>query len=323
MENNIIIYQTEDGQTGIDVRIEKDTVWLTQKQMAELFDKNVKTVNEHIGNIFKEGELVKDSAIRNFRITAADGKSYDTIHYNLDVAISVGYRVKSKRGTQFRIWATNTLRKYLVDGYALNEKRLQEKTQQIKELQNSIGLLNRCIENQAKDLDQAMVLSNLMAEFSVGLTLLDDFDNQRLDNKGKTNAEAVKISTQEFLEVVEKMKPEFGSSIFANPKDDSFDSSVNQIYQSIGGEDCYPTLEEKAAMLLYFVVKNHSFSDGNKRIGANCFLYFMQQNKMLYKNDKAIIDNATLAAITLLIAESKPAERETVVKIVISILNRS
>ncbi len=237
--------------------------------------------------------------------------------------LSVGYRVKSKVATQFRKWATNTLRKYLVDGYALNEKRLQEKIGQIKELQNSISLLNRCIENQAKDLDQALVLSNLMAEFSVGLNLLDDFDNQRLDNKGKTKAEAVKVSTQEFLEVVDKMKPEFGSSIFANPKDDSFDSSVNQIYQSIGGEDCYPTLEEKAAMLLYFVVKNHSFSDGNKRIGANCFLYFMQQNKMLYKNNKAIIDNATLAAITILIAESKPAERETITKNVISILNRS
>ncbi len=316
-------YQTKDGQSDIYVRLENETVWLSQKQMAELFDKDVRTVNEHISNIFKEKELDKNQVIRKFRITASDGKTYDTTHYNLDVIISVGYRVKSVRGTQFRIWATSKLKDYLVQGYAINEKRLAEKTSQIKKLQHSLNLLSRCIDTQAKDLDEAGQLAQLMNEFANGLNLLDDFDNKTLDTAGKTNREAIRIPVNEFLTVVDKMKPEFGSDIFANPKDESFNSSVNQIYQSVGAQDCYPSLEEKAAMLLYLIVKNHSFSDGNKRIGANCFLYFMQKNDMLYKNGTPIISNATLAALTILIAESKPEEMDTVKQVVISVLNRN
>lgn len=199
---------------------------------------------------------------------------------------------------------------------------MQASRQQINKLQNAIELLNRSIENHAKNLDDAQRLTNIMADFAEGLTLLDDFDNKTLDTKGKTLKEAVVIDKKEFLNVIDKMKPEFGSDVFANPKDDSFESSVCQIYQTFGGADCYPSLEEKAAMLLYLIVKNHSFTDGNKRIGASCFLYFLERNNILYKNAAPILDNATLAALTILIAESKPEEMETIKQVVMSVLNR-
>lgn len=326
MENNIIIYQTKDGQTDIDVRLENETVWLTIDQMADLFGKNKSTISRHIHNIYEEQELTPDSTVAKYATVQQEGKrsvERNLEYYNLDVIISVGYRVKSVRGTQFRIWATQKLKDYLVKGFAVNEKRLQEKTEQIKQLQHSINLLNRCVETQAHNLDDAQQLTKLMSEFANGLTLLDDFDNKNLDIRGKTVKEAVFIDVPEFLDVIDKMKPEFGSAIFANPKDESFNSSVRQIYQTFGGNDCYPSLEEKAAMLLYLIVKNHSFSDGNKRIGANCFIYFMQKNGMLYKNDEPIISNATLATLTILIAESKPEEMETVKQVVISVLNRN
>lgn len=326
MENNIVIYQTKDGKTDIDVRLENETVWLTIDQMADLFKKNKSTISRHIHNIYSEKELTPNSTVAKYATVQQEGKrtvERNLEYYNLDVIISVGYRVKSVRGTQFRIWATQKLKDYLVQGFVVNEKRLQEKTEQIKQLQHSLNLLNRCVETQAHNLDEAQQLTQLMSEFANGLTLLDDFDNKNLDIRGKTVKEAVFIDVPEFLDIIDKMKPEFGSDIFANPKDESFNSSVRQIYQTFGGEDCYPSLEEKAAMLLYLVVKNHSFSDGNKRIGANCFLYFMQKNGMLYKNGESIISNATLATLTILIAESKPEEMETVKQVVISILNRN
>ena len=216
MENNIVIYQTQDGQTDIDVRLENGTVWLSQKQMATLFEKDVRTINEHINNVFSEGELEKDSTIRKFRIVQTEGKrkvERNIDYYNLDVIISVGYRVKSVRGTQFRIWATQKLKDYLVKGFAVNEKRLREKTEQIKQLQHSIDLLNRCVETQAHNLDDAQQLTKLMSEFASGLTLLDDFDNKQLDRAGNTVKEAVFIDVPEFLNVIDKMKPEFGSDI--------------------------------------------------------------------------------------------------------------
>lgn len=323
MENNILIYTTKDG--NIDVKLEQETVWLTQEQMSLLFDKSKSSISEHIKNIFDDCELDKDSTVRKFRTVQTEGKRQverNLDYYNLDMIISVGYRVKSKQGIQFRQWATKRLKEYLVQGYTLNERLLKEKVEKLTLLQNAFSLLNRSITNQAENLDEAQQISKLMSDFSVGLNLLDDFDNQRLDNKGNTKKEAVYISVDEFLDVIQKMKTEFTSEIFGNPKDDSFSSSVNQIYQTFDGKDCYPSIEEKAVNLLYFIVKNHSFSDGNKRIGANCFLYFLKKNNLLYKADKPIIDNATLATITLLIAESKPEEKETVKQIAISILNR-
>ena len=323
MENNIVIYTTKDG--NIDVKLEQETVWLTQKQMSKLFDTTPQNITIHIQNIYKEQELSKDSTCKDFLQVQTEGKrqiSRSMTFYNLDMIISVGYRVNSKQGIQFRKWATSKLKEYLVQGYTLNERLLKEKVEKLNLLQNAFNLLNRSITNQAENLDEAQQISKLMSDFSVGLNLLDDFDNQRLDNKGNTKKEAVYISVDEFLDVIQKMKTEFTSEIFGNPKDDSFSSSVNQVYQTFDGKDCYPSIEEKAVNLLYFIVKNHSFSDGNKRIGANCFLYFLKKNNLLYKADKPIIDNATLATITLLIAESKPEEKETVKQIAISILNR-
>lgn len=323
MENNILIYTTKDG--NIDVKLEQETVWLNVEKIAELYGKDRSNIQRHIKHIYEEDELDKDSTCAFFAQVQKEGSRNITRqipYYNLDVILSVGYRVSSKTATQFRKWATSVLHKYIVDGYTLNERLLKEKVEKLSLLQNAFNLLNRSITNQAENLDEAQQISKLMSDFSVGLNLLDDFDNQRLDNKGNTKKEAVYISVDEFLDVIQKMKTEFTSEIFGNPKDDSFSSSVNQIYQTFDGKDCYPSIEEKAVNLLYFIVKNHSFSDGNKRIGANCFLYFLKKNNLLYKADKPIIDNATLATITLLIAESKPEEKETVKQIAISILNR-
>jgi len=321
----IIIYQDEKGNTNIDVRLENETIWLTQKQMAELFERDVRTINEHIINVYDEGELDETSTIRKFRIVQTEGKrsvNRELDHYNLDMIIAVGYRVKSKIATRFRIWATNILKQYLIEGYAINQNLIQAKNKQLDKLQKAISVLSRSIENQAQSLGDAQKLTNIIKDFSDGLELLDDFDNKTLDTKGKTTKEAVVIEKEEFLEIIDKMKPEFGSDVFANPKDDSFESSVRQIYQTFDGKECYPSIEEKAATLLYLVVKNHSFTDGNKRIGASCFLYFLEKNNALYKNGVAVIDNSTLATLTLLIAESKASEMETMKQVVLSVLNR-
>ena len=325
MTEEIIIYQDEKGNTNIDVRLENETIWLTQKQMAELFERDVRTINEHIINVYDEGELDETSTIRKFRIVQTEGKrsvNRELDHYNLDMIIAVGYRVKSKIATRFRIWATNILKQYLIEGYAINQNLIQAKNKQLDKLQKAISVLSRSIENQAQSLGDAQKLTNIIKDFSEGLSLLDDFDNKTLDTKGKTTKESVVIEKEEFLEIIDKMKPEFGSDVFANPKDDSFESSVRQIYQTFDGKECYPSIEEKAATLLYLVVKNHSFTDGNKRIGASCFLYFLAKNNALYKNGVAVIDNSTLATLTLLIAESKASEMETMKQVVLSVLNR-
>ena len=327
-ENSVVLYQVPGQNIELSVNIDssKETVWLTQTQMAQLFDKDFNTINEHILNIYNECELEKESTSRDFREVRKEGNrtvSRSVSQYNLDVIISVGYRVKSFRGTQFRIWANRVLKQYLIEGYALNQRVLnEEQGRKLKILQQAVSLIQRGFENQTKTLEEAKNLLQVLSDFSDGLALLDDFDNKQLDEHGATEKEAVKIDEDTFLKIINQMKPEYGSEVFANPKDDSFNSSVNQIYQTFGGKECYPTLEEKAGMLLYLIVKNHSFTDGNKRIAACCFLYFMEQNGMLYQNGTTLIDNATLATMTLLIAESKAEEMETMKKIVVSVLNR-
>lgn len=324
-KGEIIIYTSTDGSVSLDVKLEQDTIWLTQKAMAELFSVKTPAVNKHINNIFKDGELQEKSTISKMEIVQKEGErsvSRETTFYNLDMIIAVGYRVNSKRATQFRIWATNVLRDYLTKGYVINEKQLQTQKNKIETLQTTVSLLARSLNNQIDTVEEAQDIANLLENFAKGLNLLDDFDHKTLDTKGLTQKEVVSISTKEFLEVIDKMKSEFASDVFANPKDNSFDSSVNQIYQTFGGKDCYPTLEEKAAMLLYLITKNHSFSDGNKRIAASCFLYFLDKNGMLYKNNLPIIDNGTLFALTILIAESNPQEMETMKQIVVSVLNK-
>ena len=324
-KGEIIIYTSEDGSISLDTKLENDTIWLTQKQMAELFNVKTPAINKHLNNIYNEGELDKISTVSILEIVQKEGNrdiSRKIAFYNLDAVISVGYRVNSSRATQFRIWATNTLREYLTKGYVINEKMLKAQQNKIQTLQSTVSLLTRSIQNQISTVDQAQDVANILDNFAKGLDLLDDFDHKTLDTKGKSQKESVVISESEFLKVIDKMKSEFASDVFANPKDGSFASSVNQIYQTFGGNDCYPTLEEKAAMLLYLITKNHSFSDGNKRIAASCFLYFLNKNNMLYKNNLPIIDNGTLFALTLLIAESKPSEMEIMKQIVISVLNK-
>ncbi len=322
MENQIVIYKNNDGNIECSVNLRDNTLWLSLDQIATVFQKNKSTISRHIKNIFETEELDKDSVVAFFATTANDGKTYNVAYYNLDMIISVGYRVNSKIATNFRKWATNVLKNYLTQGYAINEKLLSDKQEKIQTLQTTVSLLTRSLTNQIESLDDAQQVAKILDNFAKGLNLLDNFDHKTLDAKGSTQKEAVIIPVKEFLSVINEMKSEFASDVFANPKDDSFESSVNQIYQTFGGNDCYPTLEEKAAMLLYLITKNHSFSDGNKRIAASCFLYFLEKNGILYKNNLPIIDNGTLFALTILIAESNPKEMETMKQIVISVLNQ-
>lgn len=320
-KGEIVIYTSQDGHVSLDTRLENETIWLTQIQIADLFNVKRPAISKHMKNIFESGELIEDSVVSILETTANDGKTYNVAYYNLDMIIAVGYRVNSKKATQFRIWATNILRDYLTKGYVVNEKQLQSQNEKIEALKTTVSLLSRSLTNQIETIDEAQNVARLLENFAQGLDLLDDFDHKTLDNQGHTQKEVVCISTDEFLNVINKMKSEFASDVFANPKDDSFESSVNQIYQTFGGQDCYPTLEEKASMLLYLITKNHSFSDGNKRIAASCFLYFLDKNGILYKDGLPIIDNGTLFALTILIAESNPKEMETMKQIVVSVLN--
>ena len=323
IKNQIEIYQAQDGSTQIDVQLEEETVWLTQAQMAVLFNKGRTTITEHISNVFKEGELIEEMVCRDFRHTTQHGavkgktQSKNVKYYNLDVIISVGYRVKSKQGTQFRIWANRILKDYLVKGYALNEKRLAQKEQELKLLKDGIHILSRAIEEKIED-------NQWLTIFTKGLSLLDDYDHEQLDTKGLTTKEVNYPSLTDYQELINEMLTEFDSDVFGKEKDKSFQSSIAQIGKGFGEADFYPTLEEKAAMLLYLVVKNHSFVDGNKRIAAACFLKFLQQNDMLFNShQQPIISNDTLASLTLFIAASKPEEMQTVTRLVISVLNRN
>lgn len=325
LDNQIVIYQTSDGQTQIDVKMQEETVWLTQDMIVKLFNSSKANISEHIKHIYEEGELDKISTVRKFRTVRQEGKrqvSRKLEYYNLDLILSVGYRVKSKIATQFRIWANKILKEYLIKGYSINEQLLLKQQQQLETLQNTISLLTRSLTNQVETVEQAQSVAKILETFAHGLNLLDNFDHKKLDRKGNTTKEAIRISKDEFLEVINAMKSDFESDVFAVPKDESFSSSINQIYQTFDGKELYPTLEEKAAMLLYLIVKNHSFTDGNKRIGASCFLYFMSKNGILYNGGVPIIDNSTLFALTLLIAESNPAEMEIIKQVVISVLNK-
>ena len=324
MASEIIIYKTKNNMIEVEIDHQNDTIWLSAEKIADLFGKDRTTIQRHIKHIYKEEELNKEATCAFFAQLQKEGNR-NVIRqiptYNLDVILAVGYRVSSKVATNFRKWATGVLKKYLVDGYAVNEKRLKEKQEQIDVLKNSLNMLTRAIASQAQTIDDAQNLAKVLNGFAKGLAWLDDYDNKTLATKGQTTRPAVQIKKEEYLKLIAKMKPKFDSDVFANPKDESFDSSINQIYQTFGGKDCYPTLEEKAAMLLYLLVKNHSFTDGNKRIGAACFLYFLERNDLLYQNGTPLFDDATLFALTLLIASSKPEEKETMKQVILSVLN--
>ncbi|MBS3905742.1 MAG: type II toxin-antitoxin system death-on-curing family toxin [Syntrophaceae bacterium] len=323
----IVLYQAPDGKVELNIRLERESLWLSQKQMSLLFDKDTDTIGLHLRNIYKEGELEESATTEESSVVQKEGNRQvrrKVRLYNLDAVLSVGYRISSKRGTQFRIWANNVLKEYLIRGYALNEKRLSDRENELQTLKTGIQLLERSIIKQARQLDQAKTFVNIIADFSRGLGILDDYDNERLDIRGLTEKDAAIISYNECKEIIRQIKDEFNSPLFGQEKDSSFKSSIGQIYQSFAGKGLYPSIEEKAATLFYLIVKNHSFIDGNKRIAAAIFLYFLNKNGMLYRQDKTtLIDGNTLASITLMIAESSPSEMETIKRIVVSILNRS
>lgn len=330
MLNNtkIAIYQTPDGQTTIDVKLEDDTVWLSQMQMAELFQKDRTVIGRHINNIFKEGELDREVVCAKFAHTTQHGAIKDKtqrkefILYNLDVIISVGYRVRSQRGTQFRIWANRILKEYLIKGYAINNKVAVQRYDELKKL---IHVLGRTVHNQEKlQSDEAKGLINIVSDYAYALDTLDKYDYQQLNIEQTTSENKFLATYENAMQTIGELKNKFGSSsLFGNEKDDSFKSSIGQIYQTFAGEELYPSVEEKAAMLLYLVTKNHSFSDGNKRIAAALFLWFLANNGILYNADgtKRIADN-TLVALTLMIAESRTEEMDTMIKVVVNLINK-
>ena len=318
-ENKIIIYQTEDGQTQIDVRLENDTVWLSANQMAVLFGRDEKTVRKHINNVFSDQEVPQDINTHFLRV---NGVKQPVAYYTLDVIISVGYRVKSKQGVQFRQWANRILKEYVIKGYAVNDRIRKE---QIGELRQLVGMLGRTIQNQTLiSTDETNALFEVVTDYTYALDTLDNYDYERLSIDKITKEEPFHATYENAMEAINGLREKFGgSSLFGNEKDDSFKSSIGQIYQTFGGEELYPSVEEKAAMLLYLVTKNHSFSDGNKRIAATLFLWFLNNNGILYRQDgsKRIADN-TLVALTLMIAESKTEEKDVMVKVAVNLINQ-
>lgn len=309
MDSNIVIFESEDKSVCIKVQMSDDTVWLNRNQLAELFDRDVKTIGKHINNTLKEELSGDDSVVAKFATTAADGKTYQTEYYNLDVIISVGYRVKSKRGIEFRKWANRVLKDYIIKGYAVNNNRI-----------NQIGEVIRIMKRTQEQLDSKQVLS-VIERYTTALDLLDSYDHQNMTRP--QGSEAVYILTyEECRKLIDSMRFGDESDVFGNEKDDSFKGSIGNIYQSFGGIDVYPTLEEKAANLLYFVTKNHSFSDGNKRIAAAVFLYFLDRNGVLFADGEKIIDDYTLVALTIMIAESRPDEKEMMISVIMNCIDR-
>lgn len=326
-KGEIVIYTNAEGTIQTEVRMHEESLWLSLNQIAELFERDKSVISRHIKKIYNEAELDKSATVAKYATVQIEGgrKIERSIEfYNLDMILSVGYRVNSKRGTQFRIWANRILKEHLVQGYTVNQKRLQEQQQQIQKIKESIRLVERSLLDNIETMDQARSVIKVLSDFSQGLEILDNYDHESLETSGKTHTPAVVIEKQEFLDVVSAMRRNFDSDLFGKPKDKSFDSSICQMYQSFAGTELYPTIEHKAAILLYLVVKNHSFVDGNKRIAAALFLYFLEKNKLLTRPDgQRAISNDGLAALTLLIAVSKPQEKDTMVKIVITVLNRS
>lgn len=322
--NQIVIYQSEDGQTQVDVRLENETVWLTQQQIAELFNTKRPAITKHLKNIYASEELDETSTCSILEHMGNEGKqTYSTKYYNLDAIISVGYRVNSKNATRFRQWANTVLTQYLIKGYAVNERMRKE---QIGELRQLVGMLGRTIQNQPLlSNDETDALFKVVTDYTYALDTLDNYDYGRLTINKTTEEEPFHATYDNAMEAIKGLREKFGGSVlFGHEKDNSFKSSIGQIYQTFDGEELYPSVEEKAAMLLYLVTKNHSFSDGNKRIAATLFLWFLNGNHILYHPDgsKRIADS-TLVALTLMIAESRTEEKDVMVKVVVNLINKN
>ena len=327
MDNNnqIIIYQTDDDQTQIDVRLENETVWLTQAQMAELFQTDRTSIVRHINKIYADDELDRDSTCAKIAQVQKEGQRTvrrSIPYFNLDMIISVGYRVNSKRGVKFRQWANRVLKQYLIKGYAINERLRHE---QISELRQLVQVVSRTLQHrEQQNTIETQDLLDVVVDYTYALDTLDNYDYERLTIDQTTKVASFHATYENAMEQIQRLRDKFGASVlFGNEKDDSFKSSIGQIYQTFDGEELYPSVEEKAAMLLYLVTKNHSFSDGNKRIAATLFLWFLNNNKILYNSDgsKRIADS-TLVALTLMIAESKTEEKDVMVKVVVNLINQ-
>ena len=317
-QSGIEIYTAPDNSIQLQVKLDKDTVWLNTSQMAILFGKEESNIRRHIINVFNEGELPRDN---NVHFLHVNGVKKPVPFYTLDVIISIGYRVKSQRGVQFRQWANKVLKDYLVKGYAV---RTNMQLQQYHELKQLVGVLQQTIQNEALTTNEARDLVNVVTDYTYALDTLDNYDYQRLAISDTEGTERFHATYENAMEAIRSLKEKFGESwLFGNEKDDSFKSSIGQIYQTFGGQELYPSVEEKAAMLLYLVTKNHSFSDGNKRIAATLFLWFMDRNGILYtpEGHKRIADN-TLVALTLMIAESRTEEKDIMVKVVVNLINK-
>lgn len=318
----VVLYQTPDGAASLAVHLEKETVWLTLNQISDLFSRDKSVISRHLHNVFREGELVRTAVVAKYATAAADGKTYQTEYFNLDVIISVGYRVKSQQGTRFRIWATQVLKDHIVKGYTLNEQRFREQAEKLTDMRRTVELLARTLANQELVSETGKDVLRVITDYAYALNLLDRYDHGTLTIEETTRQALHVIAYDEAIGIVASMKGEF-DGLFGIEKDQGFKSALGAIYQTYGGEELYPSIEEKGANLLYFVVKNHAFSDGNKRIAAALFIYFLGMNGILYRPDgsKRLADNA-LVALTLLIAESKPDEKDTIVKVIVNLINR-
>lgn len=317
----VVVFNPKGDKSSFEVQLKDETVWLTQAQMAELFKTERSVITKHLRNVFQTNELDK---IRNVQKMHIPNSDKPVQIYNLDVIISVGYRVNSKRGTQFRIWATNVLKQHLIQGYSLNDKRLKEQSENLKALQRTVKVLADISERKALSSDEAKGLFEVIRDYSDGLDVLDDFDHGRIAVKERSVQECYQLTYEEGLRLIEHMRQRFGASpLFGHEKDASFKGALGAIYQTFGGKDLYESIEEKAANLLYLVVKDHSFTDGNKRIAAALFVLFLERNKILYRADgsKRIADNA-LVAITLMMAESLPKEKNVIVSLVVNLINK-
>jgi prophage maintenance system killer protein len=325
MMSDIVIY--EDGKVELKATLQEDTIWLNQKQMGELFGKSVKTVNEHISNIYKEDELKKDSTIRNFRIVQKEGKrevEREIDFYNLDVIISVGYRVKSRQGTQFRIWANKVLKEYLIKGYALNKDKLQKL--KLDELTKTLELIKQNLQNQELNIQEAKGFVEIVSNYAKSWALLQGYDDQSLQDKIQTTTQKFTLDIGEAKEAILELKRTLmkkgeATELFGREKADEFNGNLLNIYQSFGGEELLPSVEQKAANLLYYIIKGHPFNDGNKRIGAYLFILFLYKNGILYRPDgEAKINDNALASLALLVATSDPEQKEIIIKLVINML---
>ncbi len=324
-KGEIVIYQTKDRQVRLEVKLEQETVWLSQKQIARLFGTQRPAITKHLYNIFKSGELQENSVCSKMEHTAKDGKKYATKFYNLDAVISVGYRVNSRRATQFRIWATSVLVRHLVDGYTINERRLKQQEVKLHALQRAIKLISSTKDKKQLEYKEALGLIEVISDYNLALGLLDDYDYKRLKISRISKEARFELTYEAAIKAVKELRNKFGGSdLFGVERDQSFKSSIVSVYQTFDGKELYASVEEKAVNLLYFVVKNHSFVDGNKRIAASIFLWFLENNGLLYREDgcKRIADNA-LVALTLMIAESDPKDREVIVTLAVNLINRN